>query len=157
MDISTELPPRYWMYVQRSGNMFLVSNGVPVLVTSGYSGNGTCENNPADQFVRLHGPLPQGWYTIGPDITFKNMVCCMELAPDAANVMQGRGGFLIHGGAFAGPHGMTSEGCICLPMDGRNHINQSGARRLQVVGEKPAEMAGVTLDHAQAIPGSMMK
>jgi Protein of unknown function (DUF2778) len=128
-----------WIYAQKTGNMFHVENGAPVLRASGYSGNGADENNPAAQFVQLHGPIPQGWYTIGPPQQFKNMMNCLPLTPDPANNMGGRSGFLIHDGAFNNPlgHGMTSEGCICLPQIRRVEIWDSGDRRLQVVANLP--------------------
>lgn len=128
-----------WIYAQKTGNMFHVENGGAVLKGSGYSGNGADENNPAAQFVPQHGPIPQGWYTIGPPQQFKNMMNCLPLTPDASNNMGGRAGFLIHDGAFNNPigHGMTSEGCICLPENRRIEIANSGDRRLQVVADLP--------------------
>ena len=129
----------YWIYAQKTGNMFHIENGAPVLRGSGYSGNGADENNPAAQFVQLHGPIPQGWYTMGPPQQFKNMLNCLPLTPDPGNTMGGRSGFLIHDGAFNNPlgHGMTSEGCICLPQIRRIEIWDSGDRRLQVVANLP--------------------
>jgi GH24 family phage-related lysozyme (muramidase) len=132
-------PSPRWIYAQKTGNMFHVENGVPVLEGSGYSGNGADENNPASQFIPQHGPIPQGWYTIGPPEPFKNMVNCLPLTPDPGNNMGGRSGFLIHDGAFNNPlgHGNTSEGCICLPQIRRIEIWDSGDRRLQVVADLP--------------------
>lgn len=128
-----------WIYAQKTGNMFHVENGAPVLKGSGYSGNGADENNPAAQFIPQHGPIPQGWYTIGPPQLFKNMVNCLPLTPDPSNNMGGRAGFLIHDGAFNNPlgHGNTSEGCICLPQIRRIEIWESGDHRLKVVADLP--------------------
>ena len=126
-----------WIYAQKTGNMFHIENGAPVLHGSGYSGNGADENNPDAQFVKMHGPLPRGFYTIGPPQKFKNMVNCLPLIPDPENDMGGRGGFLIHDGAFNHPHGNTSEGCICLPENRRLEIIKSGDHRLQVVADLP--------------------
>jgi lysozyme len=128
-----------WIYAQKTGNMFHIENGGAVLKGSGYSGNGADENNPTAQFIPQHGPIPQGWYTIGPPQQFKSMVNCLPLTPDPGNNMGGRSGFLIHDGAFNNPlgHGMTSEGCICLPQIRRVEIWDSGDRRLQVVADLP--------------------
>ena len=78
-----------WIYAQKTGNMFHVENGGAGAEGSGYSGNGADENNPAAQFVQLHGPIPQGWYTIGPPQKFKNMMNCLPLTPDPSNNMEG--------------------------------------------------------------------
>ncbi len=66
---------------------------------------------------RLHGPIPQGLYTIVPPQPFKTMVNCLPLMTDPGNDMRGRAGFLIYDGAFNSPHGLTSKCCICLPQN----------------------------------------
>lgn len=128
----------FWIYAQSSGKMYHVTNGAPTLIARGYSGNGDGEDNPDEQNVPQHGPIPRGSYSIGGPHVFKNMQDCLTLIPDPGNNMEGRAGFLIHDGRFGGqPHGMTSEGCICLQLPFRQQIWNSGDHRLQVVCDDP--------------------
>jgi hypothetical protein len=133
-----EAAPAQWVYAQSTGRMFHVTGGVPVFLDAGYSGNGASENDPDAQAIPLHGPIPRGGYGIGAPEPFKTMANCLPLSPDPGNQMNGRSGFLIHDGRFAGgPHGMTSEGCICLPEKSRLAIWASGDHRLLVVRDDP--------------------
>ena len=40
--------------------MYHVTNGAPTLIARGYSGNGDGEDNPDEQNVPQHGPIPRG-------------------------------------------------------------------------------------------------
>ena len=128
----------HWAYSQSTGNMFHIVSAGPSLLASGYSGNGAAANDPDQQFLSQHGPIPRGWYAVGAPEQFKSMQNCLPLSPDPANDMGQRAGFLIHDGAFDGrPHAMTSEGCICLQENFRIAIWDSGDHRLQVVRSDP--------------------
>jgi hypothetical protein len=63
----------------------------------------------------------------------------MPLTPDPTNVMQGRGGFLVHGDeiAHAGEH-LASEGCIVLSYPLRSQIWMSNDHQLRVISGLPA-------------------
>lgn len=99
-----------YTYSQKTG--VLLWNGC--FMGCGYSGAPAGKNNPAMQNVKDVGPIPRGKYTIGPafDAPVQGPVT-MRLAPDPANEMFGRGGFLIHGDTE--PPGFASLGCIILP------------------------------------------
>ena len=128
-----------WIYAQKTGNMFHVENGAPVLRGSGYSGNGAAKTIQPRSLFRSTALFAQGLYTVGPPEPFKNMVNCLPLIPDPGNNMGGRSGFLIHDGAFNNPlgHGNTSEGCICLPQIRRIEIWDFGDHLLKVVAHRP--------------------
>ena len=118
-----------WTFEQVTG--FLFYDGTKV--AAGYSGHGAGVDNPTMENVADVGPLPCGFYTIGPAYTDPEKgPLVMRLAPDAANQMFGRGGFLIHGDSISHP-GCASEGCIIMGPAVRQQIAQSPDRRLQVV------------------------
>jgi hypothetical protein len=102
----------------------------------GFSGNnevGQDMNNPDSEFIKDHGPIVQGWYTItGPfDLPHLGKVV-FKLIPDADNDMEGRGGFDVHGAEAAHPE-LSSDGCVILGLPYRQAIADSGDTRLQVV------------------------
>jgi hypothetical protein len=124
-----------WTYRQRTGELF---HGLD-LFTKGYAGRGLGKNNPAMQFVKNTGPVPQGSYQmvgpphegghLGPDV--------MYLAPAPDNVMGGRGGFFIHSDSIHDP-GNASEGCIVIdPPSLRWDIWNSGDHYLTVESGDP--------------------
>jgi Protein of unknown function (DUF2778) len=124
-----------WTYEQRTG--VLRHNGEAV--GTGYAGIDTVtvqgKNNPEAQDVPDVGPLPVGFYAIGP--AHKEPILgavAMRLTPDPANQMFGRGGFFIHADAIQHP-GFASHGCIVLCLALRNLIAASGDTDLQVVVE----------------------
>jgi hypothetical protein len=53
-------------------------------------------NNPQYQDMHNIGPVPQGWYTIGPAVQHTQLGPALMLTPDATNRMFLRGGFYIH-------------------------------------------------------------
>lgn len=90
-----------------------------VLVAKAYSGNGPGLNNSSMQNVKMHGPLPQGKYTIQlPSSHPKLGPIAMALEPDPDNEMFGRGDFFLHGDNAEMNH-TASDGCIILPRDVR--------------------------------------
>lgn len=108
-------------YQQRTGN--LTRNGVPLSV--GYSGNGAALNNPDMQNVRMHGPVPQGMYTIQPPSVHPQLgPIAMELLPFSTNTMFLRSGFFIHGDNQQMNH-TASDGCIIMGHDVRVQIAQA--------------------------------
>jgi hypothetical protein len=118
-----------WTFAQLTGKIY--QNGV--YVATGYSGAPGYVDNPADQQLKAEGPLPVGFYTItAPYQNPKTGPYTMNLEPDSANQMYGRGDFRIHGDSITAP-GTASEGCIVLARAIRERIWNSGDHRLQVV------------------------
>lgn len=134
---SLNAPPAAWRYVQCTGKLYGADGA---LVASGYSGacDGTVagdhRNQVADESLEKIGPIPRGFYTIGPafdDLHGKGPVV-MRLAPDPGNQMFGRSGFMIHGDLAPPRAGQASEGCIILNRSAREAIAASPVRRLIV-------------------------
>jgi len=117
-----------WIYRQSTG-MFSRNDTV---VGRGYSGKGAGKNDPTAQIMHNIGPIPAGFYTIGAAHTDPSKgPLVMHLAPDDANQMFGRSGFLIHGDSIHEP-GEASQGCIVLSHDIRARIAASTDRILEV-------------------------
>lgn len=118
-----------FIYEQKTGKL---SHGTLVLGV-GYSGNGQWKNDPASQAVEGHGPLPIGFYTIGPVFDSPKLgPTVMALLPDAGNQMFGRSAFFMHGDDITHP-GDGSDGCIVQGPHVRETVSLSQDRRLQVV------------------------
>lgn len=123
-----------WVYEQKTGRLISPMGG---LMTTGYSGFGEGKNNPAEEYMRGEGPIPEGWYDIqAPYDSPDHGPFVMRLLPDAENVMHDRDGFLIHGDSSIHP-GEASRGCIILPRFARLAIYNSRDFRLHVVKELP--------------------
>jgi hypothetical protein len=98
----------------------------------GYAGNGEGKNNPNMQNVENIGPLPRGKYTISKHYdSFHTGPFTLPLTPDPSNEMFGREAFKIHGDSITDP-GTASNGCIVLPRDKRELIDQSTDKELIV-------------------------
>jgi hypothetical protein len=117
-------------YHQSTGELYYGNN----LIGIGYSGMPPRgKNNPAAQDQHNVGPIPQGWYSIGPPHdTASHGPFVMALTPDANNKMFGRAGFLMHSDSISHP-GHASEGCIVISTEVRRNVWDSGDRRLNVV------------------------
>jgi hypothetical protein len=114
---------------QRSGKTFRDTE----LIATGWAGQREGINNPDLQNVSNIGPLPRGFYDIGPAYTHPQLgPLVMNLAPDPSNEMFGRSAFRIHGASSEHPE-VSSKGCIVLPRYARQHIIITGDRRLQVI------------------------
>lgn len=113
---------------------FKISNGTlyhdGVVIGSAYSGAPGDVDNPADENVADHGPIPEGWYTIGTEQETPTPVA-LPLTPDSTNTEYGRSDFLIHGDSIKQP-GTASHGCIITARAIRETIRDSGDNRLQV-------------------------
>ena len=116
-----------WTYKQSTGELHHGDQ----LVGVGYSGHAEGRNNPAMQAVHDVGPLPRGWYTIGPahdTTTHGPHVIC--LTPDPSNEEDGRAGFLMHGDNAKHD---ASLGCIIMGPVIRNTVSASADKRLEVI------------------------
>jgi len=119
-----------WLYEQSTGKL---SSAQSAFIAFGYSGADAGKNNPTMQSIREIGPIPQGIYAIGaPFDSIEQGPFAMRLAPDAANEMFGRSGFLMHGDSHEHP-GSASRGCIILPREARETVAASGDRELRVL------------------------
>ena len=119
-----------WTFKQSTGQMFSPGG---MAIGTGYSGSGEWKNDPEDQTVKNKGPIPEGFYEIGPPCnTDTHGPFVMSLTPDPTNQMFDRSGFLIHGDSLEHP-GEASEGCIILARTLREAVWSSGDTRLQVI------------------------
>jgi Protein of unknown function (DUF2778) len=120
-----------WKYQQSTGYLW---DAAGELRSVGYAGNGSDKNDPADQFVTDHGPLPVGAYTMLAPIQGTPLgPYAIPLLPDPTNVMGGRGDFFIHDDSISHP-GDASDGCLVLIGEAiRQTIWDSGDHRLDVV------------------------
>ena len=118
-----------WRYRQSSGDL---SYG-GVVIGRGYAGFGEGVNNPADEAIANIGPIPVGFYTIGPAFTHPTTgSLTMRLIPQPGTDMHGRDGFLMHGDSAALNH-TASHGCIVQRRDVRATVAASDDRTLEVV------------------------
>ena len=123
-----------WTYSITDGKLYDKFNK---LAGKGYSGgnlgkNPEGMNNPEMESVARIGPIPAGYYTIGPPFDHPTAgPFVMRLSPDAQNVEYGRGGFLIHGDTELAGH--ASEGCIVMSRPVRQAVAGSDDNRLQVM------------------------
>lgn len=119
-----------WVY-DRARRRFM--RDAKLISSDGYSGNGKGLNTPAMDGVARVGPLPAGWYTIGPAYQHKHLgSLVMNLEPHPNNDMKGRSLFRIHGDNGKGNFS-ASEGCIVQGHDVRSIVSLSSDRRLQVI------------------------
>lgn len=131
-----------WFYEQATGRL---SSTESDFVAFGYSGAGAGKDNPAMQSVRDLGPIPQGVYAIGaPFDSIEHGPFAMRLAPDAANKMFSRSGFLMHGDSREHP-GCASRGCIILPRHARETVAASADRELRVLSRPLSHGANALL------------
>lgn len=116
-----------WTYSQSSGE--LSQDGV--FAGTGYSGAGIGRNNPVAQATPNVGPVPQGYYEIGPPYTSpKTGPITMVLTPDPNTQVFGRTAFRIHGDNASHT---ASHGCIILGPAIRKEIAASGDTQLEVL------------------------
>jgi RHS repeat-associated protein len=128
----------FWEFSQSTGILSRVddSSWAWYPIGRGYSGRGPGLNNPAFEATRNMGPIPTGWWRIGPQGNYlsgggRSLRDAMWLTPMGSTNPLGRDGFLIHGGNFSTMD--SSQGCIVLPVDVRNQMGRSGDRELRVV------------------------
>lgn len=107
-----------WVYEQSTGK--LTRGGV--LIGYGYSGFGDGKNNPDMEQTADVGPIPRGWWTIGPaHDTEAHGPMVMSLTPQIGTRTFGRSGFLIHGDSLEHP-GEASHGCVVMMFADRVQI-----------------------------------
>jgi len=113
-------------YDQRTGTM--KHDGA--VIGSGYSGHDQGINNPVMEAVRSVGPIPRGFYHIGPAYDAPGLgPRVMPLTPVSHDAL-GRSGFFIHGDS---KKGNASHGCIVIARVTRTMIAASGDHDLTVI------------------------
>jgi hypothetical protein len=117
-------------YNQRTGELTTDSG---CIIGKGYAGCEQGKNNPDMQNVKMIGPLPRGFYTIGkPYDSPHTGPFTLPLIPEMGNEMFGRSEFRIHGDNINAP-GTASNGCIIFARAIRNQINNCVDKRLEVI------------------------
>ena len=116
-----------WFYSQSTGRLTHYGE----LIGTGYAGHPPYVNDPLAQDKHGCGPLPQGMYTIGQEVSSTLGPITMPLQPYPQNEMYGRSGFYMHGDNPAHV-GWSSDGCIIMPHDVRNQVSVSTDRVLMV-------------------------
>ena len=126
-----------WLYQQSTGQLSYqppdsAGGGPPQPIATGYSGNGLGLNNPDRQNERDVGPIPRGTYSIGQQYNNpRTGPATMNLDPTLGTDTLGRNAFRIHGDNSRGDQS-ASHGCIVLPRNIRDQINNSGDTALRV-------------------------
>lgn len=109
----------------------LSQNGAPIGKV--YSGHGSGLNNPKMISVQGVGPIPIGFYTVGPweDEHPHLGPCVAHLTPKPETEMFGRAGIFIHGDNAEMNH-TASDGCIIASHTIRQAMRDSSDVDLEV-------------------------
>jgi len=111
-----------------------------------YSGKkGSWRNNPDQDHVQNHGPIPRGRWTLGkPYNSARVGPIAIPLAPCAETRTHGRSAFLIHGDNAEGD---ASKGCIVAPRVFRTRLASALAS-----GAEPVLYVVPEIDSLRSIP-----
>jgi len=120
----------YYVYSQSAGTLTghdRLTGEMLFYYDKAYSGKDEAKNNPAWQFVKDMGPLPRGWFKMGPGYYHKRKGYSMNLNPipcysevfdpyyDPFGYLGDvRSGFMIHADKISAP-GTASTGCLVIP------------------------------------------
>lgn len=117
-----------YVYTQHDGEL----THAGAFVGTGYSGHGEGRNNPAMEGVQKVGPIPAGFYRIGPAYAHPHLgPCVMNLDALPGTETHGRSLFRIHGD---NTNHDASEGCVILGPAIRHQIAaECGGGTLQVI------------------------
>jgi RHS repeat-associated protein len=145
--------PTYWTYNQSTGWITAqLSPDVygPPVGFQGYSGNGVGFNNPGAQYVPDVGPIPEGYWVVGPLTTFTgaslNTHPGFPLIPlpwtktSIPLLKRDRNSFYVHSD-FGNPTD-SSHGCIVFPPSQWEHIVKPGDVILVIGAEDPNTLIG---------------
>jgi len=123
------------VYVQSTGELWRGAE----LAGRGYSGAGDAKNRPECQDQHGRGPIPCGWWRMGPAIHHAHLgPLSIPLAPCEGTQTFGRSAFFCHGDSLSAP-GTASEGCVIMPHDVRAALAASPDRILEVVAVRLAQ------------------
>jgi hypothetical protein len=139
-----------WTYYIRSGE-WVGADGALLAIC--HSGHGDAMNDPSRCREKNVGPIPPGFYDIGPAFHHpRTGPISMRLTPQAGTDTFGRSGFLVHGGNSTPDPGDDSEGCPIMPRGPRSLLALSADRVVEVVPERPVSSpispVEITLDPA---------
>jgi hypothetical protein len=122
-----------WQYLRRGAHGAehdgeLLHNNV--MLGTGYSGHGDGLNNPEMEAIHNVGPIPAGFYKIGPFSTHERLgPMSAPLSPIEGTDTHGRDGFFIHGDNEAADF-TASDGCIVLEYNLRKLIANAGSDQI---------------------------
>ncbi len=116
-----------WVFTVTLGS--IAHNGMHV--GNVYSGNGPDLDNPADEAVVGHGPIPRGEWQIGTFFDHPHLGPCVARLTPVGHDAHGRSGFFIHGDNAAMNH-TASDGCIIAAQPIRHAICLSHDTKLIV-------------------------
>lgn len=101
-----------YLYISSTGELFQETLGHLTSLAIGYSGHGDGRNEPKLEAEHNIGPIPCGFYLIGPTYDHTTLgPTVMNLEPWLHNAL-GRSAFRIHGDNAKHD---ASEGCIIMP------------------------------------------
>lgn len=120
------------MFIYRQSTGEMIYGDTPLGI--GYSGFGQGKDNPAMQNIHNVGPIPEGFWRIGPleDRPQDLGPVVMPLTPEEETETFGRSEFWIHGDSQSHP-GLASHGCIILARSIRQFIADSSDDLLEVL------------------------
>ena len=122
-------------YYIRSGALLRPDGSLISICHSGY---GDAMNDPSRCYEKNVGPLPPGFYAIGPAYHHPHLgPVTMNLDPLPGTDMRGRGSIRIHGANATPDPSDDSHGCVVDGRDGRLELAASLDRILEVVPERP--------------------
>lgn len=129
------------MFVYHQDTGLFARDGLAI--ANGYSGYPPHVNVPDSEALHGLGPIPRGYWTIGPAYAHATLgPVTMNLTPAGGIYPHDRNLFRIHGDRVAAP-GFASHGCIILPRTAREMVALSPDRELRVCLEAE-EDEGVT-------------
>jgi hypothetical protein len=123
------------VYHIRSGEWFTPEG---TLLAICHSGHGVAMNDPARCSERNVGPIPPGFYDLGPAYHHpKTGPISMRLTPHPGTNTFGRSGFLVHGPNSTPDPADDSEGCPIMTRGPRALLALSTDRVVEVVADRP--------------------
>jgi RHS repeat-associated protein len=126
----------HWEYSQSSGKVFWIPDDCekcrPIEVGQGYSGAGAGQDNPYAEEIQSVGPPPRGEYSVAPGRKSHLGTPTLDMTPAPGTQMYGRDLFRLHSDTQKCVR-CASQGCIILPRNIREMIDNSPDRILVVV------------------------
>lgn len=121
------------IYSQSSGLLYLADNdGNRTAFARGYSGHGTCINDPDAEGFAGRGPIPRGVWKIHDPVDHQRLGPCSFYLTPVGHDAYHRSEFFIHGDNRHGDRS-ASTGCIILGRNIRRVIELLMINCLEVV------------------------
>jgi hypothetical protein len=138
------------IYYIRSGEWYGPEGELLSLCHAGF---GAAMNDPARCYEKNVGPLPPGFYDIGPAYSHPKLgKITMNLVPHPGTDMHGRDLMRVHGANKSPDPSDDSHGCVTMPRGPRALLALALDRVVEVVPERPESMPllDVTIEAAFA-------